>query len=270
MSSITTQAAFVSADATLAKDGFKVIDVASSQQAFHYRQQFDAVEQSLGFEAMKQAHLMTSKMIFDSPYTAPFIWSVASNQTLLDAIEQELGPNLLLLNNSSFFVKYGQQDQSHSDPGKFVAWHQDLRYMQLEPSQMITAWYAIDDTAEDNGCLRLVPGSHHNGIYEHKMTANNDNMLNNKQEAILTAEVQEKQARLCPLQAGQAVLFSGWLLHGSPSNVSSRRRAGLSLRFVSTQSKCDHRMISRAILMRGTDKHQHYKLQPAPKFEGVS
>jgi phytanoyl-CoA hydroxylase len=46
--------------------------------------------------------------------------------------------------------------------------HQDLRYFTLRPAGKIVAtWTAITQTTRDNGCLAVVPGSHHHGLREH-------------------------------------------------------------------------------------------------------
>ena len=77
-----------------------------------------------------------------------------------------------------FFCKY----PSASRGDKFVAWHQDLTYWGLEPPQAVTAWLAIDDVDIDNGCMRVVPGSHRQGILTHETSAMAGNLLSINQE----------------------------------------------------------------------------------------
>ena len=40
------------------------------------------------------------------------------------------------------------------------ALHQDQFYLRVEPGACVAAWMAIDRCDEENGCLRVVPGTH--------------------------------------------------------------------------------------------------------------
>ncbi len=40
-------------------------------------------------------------------------------------------------------------------------WHQDSSIFPFEPSRpVVAAWMALTEATEENGCLRIVPGSH--------------------------------------------------------------------------------------------------------------
>ena len=41
------------------------------------------------------------------------------------------------------------------------ALHQDNYYLRVQPGTCIAAWMALDTCDEANGCLQVVPGSHH-------------------------------------------------------------------------------------------------------------
>lgn len=41
-----------------------------------------------------------------------------------------------------------------------VDWHQDGAYWPLEPMNVITLWLAVDRSDRDNGCLKVVRGTH--------------------------------------------------------------------------------------------------------------
>lgn len=41
-----------------------------------------------------------------------------------------------------------------------VDWHQDGAYWPLEPMNVITLWLAVDRSDKDNGCLKVVRGTH--------------------------------------------------------------------------------------------------------------
>lgn len=41
-----------------------------------------------------------------------------------------------------------------------TGWHQDIRYWSFERPELVSAWLALGPENEENGCLRVVPGSH--------------------------------------------------------------------------------------------------------------
>jgi ectoine hydroxylase-related dioxygenase (phytanoyl-CoA dioxygenase family) len=123
-----------------------------------------------------------------------------------------------------FFCKYGGS-------GKQVAWHQDVTYWNLEPPRAITAWYAVDDADPENGCMRVIPGTHAGGIRAHGKSALEGNLLSVNQEVPVSAP-EEARAVDLPLRAGEISLHDGMLIHGSLPNRSPRRRCGLTIRYV--------------------------------------
>jgi ectoine hydroxylase-related dioxygenase (phytanoyl-CoA dioxygenase family) len=134
----------------------------------------------------------------------------------LDAVVQLLGPDVALTHNQ-FVVKL---------PGKGIAaseipLHQDDGYGLLDPPDDLTVWVALTDAAAVNGCLVLAPGSHHGGLVEHMIAASNPAFREARADDIMPLE----------LAAGEAVAFSGLLLHGSGDNLSDVERVGLFARY---------------------------------------
>jgi len=62
-------------------------------------------------------------------------------------------------------------DQIFMKPPRFGSakpYHQDNAYFRCHPDdQVLTAWIALDDVNESNGCLRYIDGSHRGPILEH-------------------------------------------------------------------------------------------------------
>ncbi|CAF1365679.1 unnamed protein product, partial [Didymodactylos carnosus] len=52
--------------------------------------------------------------------------------------------------------------------GMAVLWHQDGSYWPLRPMNVLTMWLAIDDSDTENGCLRVIRGSHTNELAQLK------------------------------------------------------------------------------------------------------
>lgn len=228
------------------------IGIAESEDALRYRTAFDVLEAQEG-KAKAQIGLL------DRHFDQPFIWELATNPRILDCVESLVGPDFLLL-ATHFFCKYGPDD-------KFVAWHQDATYWGLEPPQALTVWYAVDDSDVENGCMRVIPGSHQGGLRQHGKAELQGNLLSINQEVPVTAE-EERSAVDLVLRAGQVSIHDGWLIHGSLPNRSLRRRCGLTLRYVPTSVKpIELNSMGKRwkpILVRGIDREKNFGDCPPP------
>jgi non-heme Fe2+,alpha-ketoglutarate-dependent halogenase len=155
-----------------------------------------------------------------------FAWAyrLATEPAVLDAVEEVLGPDLLIA-GSLVFCKYPR------DPG-FVAWHQDNYYSNLHLTPSLTAWIALLDSTAENGCMRVIPGSHQKGVLPHEEICNADNLLNQGQE--IRVEVNEAEAIEVLLRAGEMSLHHTAIIHGSRRNRSDTMRLGFIVRFVTS------------------------------------
>jgi ectoine hydroxylase-related dioxygenase (phytanoyl-CoA dioxygenase family) len=190
--------------------------------AARVRAAFDALEQREGREKAQIG-------LVDRHFDEPFIMELATHPAIVEAVTALIGPDVLLL-ATHFFCKYPSAEQADAGE-RFVAWHQDVTYWGLEPPIAITAWYAVDDSDAENGCMRAIPGSHRGGIRPHGKAGEPGNLLSVNQQVPVTAE-EEATAIDLPLHAGEISLHDGALIHGSLPNRSSRRRCGLTLRYV--------------------------------------
>ena len=237
------------------QDGYlSGICVMSDSEVETYRRSFDALEAMEGREKSQSG-------LFDRHLDTQFIWEIATHPKILDAVTAIIGPNVFLL-ATHFFCKYGPEE-------KFVAWHQDLRYWGLEPATEVTAWYAVDDSDRDNGCMRVIPGLHRDRLLEHGESQQQGNMLSVNQEIKLTPQ-EEEGAVDCVLRAGEMSLHDGMLIHGSLPNRSTRRRCGLTLRYIPTQVKpmaagpVGTDWSWRPILVRGIDNENNFTPMEPP------
>jgi len=84
----------------------------------------------------------------------------ALDQRLQSLVSQLIG-QLPLLVVDQIFMKPPQI-------GTGKPWHQDNAYFQCAPAdEVLTAWIALDDADESNGCLQYIDGSHQRGILDH-------------------------------------------------------------------------------------------------------
>jgi ectoine hydroxylase-related dioxygenase (phytanoyl-CoA dioxygenase family) len=152
------------------------------------------------------------------------------NDEILDMVEQVIGPDIALW-NSSFFAK-------PAGNGKATPWHQDGEYWPIRPLATCTVWLAVDDATPENGCLRIIKGSHKNKDLLKHETNPSDNLTLNQE--LLKSEYDESQAVDLVLKRGQISLHDVFLVHGSEPNTSPNPRRGMTMRFMPTTSVFDH------------------------------
>jgi ectoine hydroxylase-related dioxygenase (phytanoyl-CoA dioxygenase family) len=154
------------------------------------------------------------------------------NDEILDMVEQVIGPDIALW-NSSFFAK-------PAGNGKATPWHQDGEYWPIRPLATCTVWLAVDDATPENGCLRIIKGSHKNkDLLRHETNPSTDLTLN---QELLKTEYDESKAVDLVLKRGQISLHDVFLVHGSEPNTSPNPRRGMTMRFMPTTSIFDHQL----------------------------
>lgn len=224
--------------------------VFSPEEIAGYRARLEAVEQSmggpLGGQMRNKPHLL-------------FTWAdeIVRHPRILDAVEDVLGPDLLVW-SASFFTKEA------GDPA-YVSWHQDSTYWGLSDPDVVTAWIAFSDSVPENGCMRVMPGTHRYEQLPHKDTFAEKNLLTRGQE--VQVDVDPSQAVDVVLQPGEMSLHHVLLVHGSEANHSNRRRIGFAIRYVPTYVRqiAGHR--DSAQLVRGVDRYNHFDPEPRPQVD---
>ena len=225
------------------------IDVMSSQEAEKFCANY--------YRVQKENDTDLTLILRSKPHLVfPWLFNLVKNPAVTDPVSSILGPNLLAW-GTSFFAKPANK------PG-FVSWHQDANYWGLEPHDVLTAWIAFTPSLRENGCMRIVPGSHLKGSLDHKDTFSKDNLLTRGQE--ISVEVDEKEAKDIILSPGQMSLHHVSIVHGSDPNTSSIDRVGFAIRYISTHVKQNGGRTS-ATLAKGTDEYNHFDLEPYPESE---
>ncbi|TWO68725.1 phytanoyl-CoA dioxygenase family protein [Caenimonas sedimenti] len=121
--------------------------------------------------------------------------------------------------------------------GYETPWHQDGHYWPIRPLATCTVWVALEDSKIDNGCLRVIPGSHRAKLlHEHLHEDRADLTL---QQRLAPGTFDEYQAADVELEAGEMSLHDVYMIHGARPNTSSRRRTGVALRYMPSTSLFD-------------------------------
>ena len=228
--------------------------VDSPGQAAKHRRTFDRLE-------AEEGKTRVQNQVFDRHFDQQFLWEIATHPRILDCVEALYGPDILLL-STHVFCKYGPSD-------RFVAWHQDLTYWGLDPLEEVSAWYAIDASDQDNGCMRVIPGRNADQILKHNESERTGNLLSVNQEVSISAD---KEALVidCILRPGEISLHAGTVLHGSLPNRSSRRRCGVTVRYVPAHVRplaagpAGTDWSWRPVLVRGNGNASNFQLAAPP------
>ena len=183
--------------------------------------------------------------------SSPF--QLATLPSLLDIVEQLIGPDILLY-NTTYIIK-----EAHTE--SHVSWHQDLTYWGLDSDAQVSVWLALSEASEASGCMHMIPKSHINGQQKHCTTADANNVLLSGQTV---KDVDPSKSVVVSLTAGQASFHHGWTLHCSKPNVSDDRRIGLNIQYINPAVKQIKQQQDSAILVRGVDDYGHFQTdQPA-------
>jgi ectoine hydroxylase-related dioxygenase (phytanoyl-CoA dioxygenase family) len=127
---------------------------------------------------------------------------------------------------------YLYSDQAFLKPayeGSEKPLHQDNSYFRVTPNnQAVTCWIAVDDSTENNGCMRYIPGSHKLGLIPHKQLS----------PAHLTPEqpFSEDKEVPTPVPAGSAIFHDLLCLHSSKANTSPNSRRAWALHIVNPKN----------------------------------
>jgi len=165
----------------------------------------------------------------------PAIGPLVFNHSLQTIIDQFFGKDYFLV-KSIYFDKPGQSNW-------FVAYHQDLtisvdQKMQLEgyeqwtvkndqfavqpPVSLLENIFTIrihlDDTDENNGALKIVPGSHRKGIYRPE-----------------TIDWSREKEVICSIARGGVMIMQPLLLHASNRTINNNKRRVIHLEFSNQQ-----------------------------------
>ncbi len=236
------------------------LDLFSPKEALDYRKEIENLEaqykNGVGEYPLNQFFRINGQIVI------PLLAQIAQTPKLLDAVEDILGPDLLIW-SCELFIKEAGTD-------KTVSWHQDLTYWGMgETDDEITAWIAFSDVSKEAGCMRFIPGSHKQRIVPHYDTFNEDNLLSRGQE--IAVDVNENDAVYDELNPGQMSLHHGRLFHASGPNKSSDRRIGMAIRFVTPGVEHTNENKDFGMLVRGADKMGNWiNVAPPSQLFGIN
>lgn len=117
--------------------------------------------------------------------------------------------------------------------GRENPWHQGDQFHPIEPPVTMTAWVALTEVTEENGCCQVIPESHFDHIPHVK--AGDDKGFDVQAHPDM---IDEERALSFELEPGEAFLFNERCVHRSFANDADEPRVGASVRLTLPWVKC--------------------------------
>src|SRR6185436_19831422 len=192
---------------------------------FLYHQPLFSPEKFSRLEKIFEEHLAEKGSLLsdelDTPhFRDPRLLEFLLSDEALDLVEPIIGPNIGLW--SSHFIS------KDAYTGRATPWHEDSAFWEgrlSEYDKIVTVWLAIDPSNRENGCMRVIPGTHNNGFSQYTGA---DATMNTFDSQI--SEVDESKAVYFELKPNECSLHDSRIVHGATSNTSATRRCGYTMR----------------------------------------
>ena len=137
----------------------------------------------------------------------------AHHPFLLAAVQELIGPSIQMQHCKLNW-------KPRQEGGGEVGWHQDFPFFAHTNFDLLAAMFLLDDATPENGCMRVLPGSHRLGVADHW---EGDRFTGRAQR--LPAGLPEPVDLAVP--AGSLTIHHCLTLHASYPNRSSTPRRGL-------------------------------------------
>jgi phytanoyl-CoA hydroxylase len=111
--------------------------------------------------------------------------------------------------------------------GSAKPYHQDSAYWQIDPPALASCWLALDEATLENGCMRVLCGSHRWGLQEHRHLSDYQ---------VVEDTLDRSGEVTVPLRPGGCLIFHSLLLHATSPNHSPHPRRALILSVMSARS----------------------------------
>jgi non-heme Fe2+,alpha-ketoglutarate-dependent halogenase len=218
------------------------IDVLTKDETINIKKEIEFIEKKFPQEIEKSGR-------YNAHLISPLLDQVVHNSKILDAVQSIIGKNILVC-GTTLFIK-------NPNENSFVSYHQDAKYIGLEPHNWVTAWVAITNADEKNGCMRMWTGSHKDNLKKHNQKFNEGNLLTRGQTV---ENIPENEVKPLILSAGQMSLHHPTLVHGSGLNKSNDRRIGFVIQSYIASNVKQVLGKNSVQIARGRDKFKYHEI----------
>jgi len=220
------------------------IQIFSQEEAIFYRKKYDEFVTKYGSGDDPKRRVRGNK-IFRVHVIAPWAAQIVRNSKLLAVVKAVLDTSNVLIWSSDLTVKSPNSSEC-------FGWHQDCAYADLGPeTKLVTAWVALSNSNESNGCVRMMSGSHRLGVLRHEAVRRTEDKKFVLGQTVCSEDLPETNRDivrcdnsrdiadsdhvkevLCQLSPGEASLHAWRTIHSSFPNTSDQPRLGLAIRYM--------------------------------------
>jgi ectoine hydroxylase-related dioxygenase (phytanoyl-CoA dioxygenase family) len=221
-------------------------EVISESEVNELRDELDRViaKGQSGFAPDEPQPVMISNLSKDNSQP---VWQIVNIWEASPAFERLLyNPGIAtaisqLTGKPDIYIWHDQIQYKPARHGGVNNWHQDAPYWPvLKPETPVTAWVALDDVDEENGCMWMVPGSHKWGNHI-KFLENNPlekfHEMGNGFAPPANAEITTVNRTAWPVRRGHVSFHHSMTWHGSGKNISDRPRRAIALHFMTGDAR---------------------------------
>jgi ectoine hydroxylase-related dioxygenase (phytanoyl-CoA dioxygenase family) len=176
------------------------------------------------FEPVSEGSRKIVRRIFNPFEQARCFEELASHKVILDAVEDLIGPNIQ--------IHHSKLNMKPARAGSPVKWHQDLPFFPHTNTDLVACLIHLNDSTLENGCLRVIPGSHKLGPLDHR--SKDGTFIGMVTDDL--KKVDMNKAVNLPLKAGGMVLLHCLTLHSSAPNTSEAGRRVLIYEYRASDS----------------------------------
>jgi hypothetical protein len=202
------------------------IPILSADEVRLYRAEVEKTRQAIGGRI---ARLDALHLYFR------WAWDLSTHPRLLACLEELIGPNIVLKSTRIIY--------KHGGSAAYVGWHQDGITEGLEDGRAPAVWLTLTDATVENGCLRVVPGSHRFGLWPHDSSPDLAPLAGSATPAVENwrhvhgDELSQRITSISPnsdsgvdlvMRPGEMSVHHPVVLHGSNANRSTGPRIALS------------------------------------------
>ena len=151
-------------------------------------------------------------------------FELMSNPKILDVVESLIGPEIFA--NPVYNVRPKVPRVAAGE----VPWHQDKSYWpDAQSNPVITVWVAVVGATVENGCLRMIPRTHHEAVAGSHFETYSGTAYRELDDSVVAPL--KARARPVPVGAGGAIVFNDRFIHSSGPNASEHIRWSVDLRY---------------------------------------
>lgn len=151
----------------------------------------------------------------------PLFLEVLRRPEVLGRLHQLLGAGVVMptAHHNCVMTK---QPRFSSDTG----WHQDIRYWRFQQPELVTLWIALGMETPENGCLKVIPGSHKT-LYDRRRLDD---------DLFLRTDLPENQALIdaaqyVALDPGDVLFFHCLTFHAASRNFTDQPKFSVVFTF---------------------------------------